>query len=74
MQQSQLSSLRISDTITSDCSYISNVCFVRSAIHIDMAFIIISEVSVAGLKSQLKIEPILIGTVHYIATGPSVSC
>ena len=74
MATSQLSSLRISDTITSDCRYISDVCFIRSAIRTDMAFVIISELSVAGLKSKLKIEPILIETVHYIATGPLVSC
>ena len=75
MATSQLSSLRISHTITSDCRYISDVCFVRSAIRIDiMAFIIISELSTAGLKSERKIEPILIETAHYIATGPLVSC
>ena len=39
-----------------------------------MAFIIISELSTAGLKSERKIEPILIETAHYIATGPLVSC
>ena len=61
---SQLSSLRISHTITSDCRYISDVCFVRSAIRIDMAFIIISELSTAGLKSECEIEPILIETAH----------
>ena len=74
MATSQLPLLRVSDTITLDCRYISDVCFVRSAIRIDMAFIIISEVSTAGLKSELKIEPILNETVHYIATGPLVSC
>ena len=76
MATSQLSSLRISDTITSDCRYISDVCFVRSAIRIaiDMAFVIVGELSAAGLKSELKIEPTLIETAHYIATGPSVSC
>ena len=73
MATSQLSSLRISDTVTSDCRYISDVCFVRSAIRIDMAFIIISELSVAGLKSELKIKPILIETVHYIATAWAIS-
>ena len=42
---------------------------------IDMAFVIISELSAAGLKSELKIEPILIETAaHYTATGPLVSC
>ena len=74
MATSQLSSLRISDTITSDCRYISDVCFIRSAIHIDMAFIIISELSTVGLKSKLKIQPILIETAHYVATGPLVLC
>ena len=74
METSQLSSLRISDTITSDCRYISDVCFVRSAICIDMAFVIISELSAAGLNSELKMEPILIETAHYIVTGPLVSC
>ena len=74
MARSQLSSLRISHTITSDCRYISHVCFVHSAIRIDMAFIIISELSMAGLKSERKIEPILIETAHYISTGPLVSC
>ena len=69
MATSQLSSLRISDTKNSDCRYISDVCFVCSAIRIDMAFVIISELSTAGLKSELKIEPILIETVHYIATA-----
>ena len=61
MATSQLSSLRTSHTIvytTSDCRYISDVCFIRSAIRIDMAFVIISEPSAAGLKSELKIEPI----------------
>ena len=78
MATSQLSSLRISNTITSDCRYISDVCFVRNSairIAIDMAFVIISELSAAGLKSELKIEPILIETAaHYTATGPLVSC
>ena len=41
---------------------------------IDMAFVIISELSAAGLKSELKIEPILIETAaHYTATGPGIS-
>ena len=74
MATSQLSLLRISDTITSDCRYISDGCLVRSAIRIDMACIIISELSAAGLKTELKIGPILIETEHYIATGPLVSC
>ena len=74
MATSQLSSLRISDTITWDRRYISDVCFVHSAIHIDMAFIIISELSAVGLKSKLKIEPTLIETAHCITTGPLVSC
>ena len=42
---------------------------------IDMAFVIISELSAAGLKFELKIEPILIETAaHYTATRPLVSC
>ena len=39
----QLSSLRICNTVTSDCRYNSDVCFVCSATGINMAFIIISE-------------------------------
>ena len=74
MATSQLSLLRISDTITSDCRYNRDGCLVRSAIRIDMAFIIISELSAAGLKTELKIGPILIETEQYIATGPLVSC
>ena len=67
MATSQLSSLRISDTITSDCRYISDVCFVvLPYVAIDMAFVIISELSTAGLKSELKIEPILIETASVL--------
>ena len=50
------------------------VSYVLPYVVIYMAFVIISELSVAGLKSKLKIEPILIETAHYIATGPLVSC
>ena len=50
------------------------VSYVLSYVAINIAFVIISELSVAGLKSKLKIEPILIETAHYVATGPSVSC
>ena len=40
---SQLSLLRICNTITSDCRYISDVCFVHSATGIDLAFVVINE-------------------------------
>ena len=50
------------------------VLYVLPYVAIDMAFIIVSELSVAGLKSELKIELILIETANYIATGPSVTC
>ena len=78
MATSQLSSIRISDTTTSDCidilaMFVSFV--ILPYVAIDMAFVIISELNVAGLKSELKIEPILIETAaHYTATGPLVSC
>ena len=78
MATSQLSSIRISDTITSDCidilaMFVSFV--ILPYVAIDMAFVIISELNAAGLKSELKIEPILIETAaHYTATGPLVSC
>ena len=50
------------------------VSYVLPYVAIDMAFVIISELSAAGLKSEIKIKPILIETAHYIATGPLVSC
>ena len=50
------------------------VSYVLPYVAIDISFVIISELSVADLKSELKIEPILIETAHYIATGPLVSC
>ena len=50
------------------------VSYVLPYVVIYMAFVIISELSAAGLKSELKIEPILIETAHYIATGPLVLC
>ena len=76
MATSQLLSLRISHTSYNFRLqiYYSDVCFVCSAIRIDIAFVIISELSAAGLKSELKIEPILIETAHYNATGPLVLC
>ena len=50
------------------------VSYVLPYVAIDMAFVIVGKLIAAGLKSELKIEPILIETAHYIATGPSVSC
>ena len=48
------------------------VSYVLPYVAIDMAFVIVGELRTAGLKSELKIEPILTETAHYIATGPSV--
>ena len=50
------------------------VSYVLPYVAIDMAFVIVGELRAAGLKSKLKIEPVLIETAHYIATGPLVSC